>query len=94
MSINSERELCFFCGAKDTITIDEHYIFCKRCTALYTEMIVIERNCEHIGEDAIVAEREPWFRDLRKECRDNKAYILPNAGRCSICNSITIADGW
>lgn len=96
MNDEDETEVCFFCGSKNTVLFSEHYTFCKECTAIYSEMIVIEKHCKHIGETAVVAEREPWFRSLRQEIREKKlGYILEgNSGRCSVCQSITIADGW
>jgi hypothetical protein len=87
-------EECFFCGSQNTVPFNEHYTFCKNCTAIYTEMIVVETNCDHIKENSVIVDREPWFKKIRNKCKkEGKAYILKD-NRCSKCNAITIADGW
>ena len=97
-SFEMEEEVreCFFCKSREVISFKEHYTFCMECTAIYTECIVVESNCEHIKENAIIAEREPWFFDWRQNlCKKEIGYVVgDSSGRCSVCNAIAIADGW
>lgn len=87
-------EKCFFCGSNDTVEFNEHYVFCKDCTAIYTDMILQETECGCFinKSSAIVVERYPWFKDwfLRHK---NGVFVTPK-GKCAGCGKDVIADGW
>jgi len=85
-------EKCYFCGSEEIIPHNEHYVFCKNCTAIYTQCAVAEKNCEHITKDSVSVERPPWF----KKDRDSKAYIESFMGKtvCSVCGKEVIEGGW
>jgi hypothetical protein len=79
---------CALCGYIETVPFHEHYTFCPDCSAIYTQMIVQEKNCDHIKDDTVVVEREPWYKSTREET----IYIFEDA--CSVCKKKAIADGW
>jgi len=84
-------EKCKFCNS-EVITFDEHYTFCTSCSAIYTQMMVSETNCEHINENSLYVERAPWF----KAARNTIPYIKVEADKCScsVCGKQVMADGW
>lgn len=86
------EEKCYFCGSKDLIHHNEHYVFCKNCTAIYTETSVAETNCKHVVKHAVSAERQPWF----KSVRNDKPCIITIGGKsmCSVCGREVVEGGW
>ena len=85
-------EKCCFCDSDDIVWHNEHYVFCKSCTAIYTNGMLIEKNCNHITEDSVCVDRLPWFKELRKD----RPYIKEVNGEqvCSVCGKEVVADGW
>lgn len=85
-------ERCYFCNSKDIVHHNEHYIFCKDCTAIYTESSISETNCDHILKHAVIAERQPWF----KSVRDKMPCVITVDGKtvCSVCDKKVIEGGW
>lgn len=90
-------EPCYFCGNDNTVGFSEHYHFCPSCSAIYTFLIVHNKNCNHINDRTPVAIREPWF----ESARNGKKYIVDYNERadvptykCSICAKPVHADGW
>lgn len=87
-------EECYFCGQPNTVGFKEHYTFCPNCSAIYTFLIIQESHCDHIDPDKDIpcVERIPWYKSAR-----NKVYIIKDTNgdqRCSICDSVCMADGW
>ena len=82
-------EKCKFCGGTHVVSFDEHYVFCTHCTAIYTEMMVVEKHCDHIDKDSITAIRSPWFESARQKI----AYITED-WKCSVCGKTALSDGW
>lgn len=89
-----EPEECYFCGQPNTIGFQEHYTFCPNCAAIYTFSIIQESYCDHIDPDKNIpcVDRIPCY----KSDRDKVHIVEDDNGdqRCSICDSICIADGW
>ena len=85
-------EKCCFCGSDDIVWHNEHYTFCKNCTAIYTHSMLQKTNCSHITEDSVCVDRPPWFRNAR----ESVPYIkeTDNGQFCSVCGKKVIADGW
>lgn len=89
-------ELCMFCGNKDLVLFSEHYIFCKDCTAIYTEMELKKWQCGCFDEApryVPVVDRYPWFKDWTLNYKGGVPFINP-AGNCSMCGKPAEADGW
>lgn len=88
-------EKCLFCASEDLVEFNEHYIFCKDCTAIYTDMILRKRECNCFGEDdyAPVVDRYPWFKDWQLNYKGDGPFINPH-GKCSGCGKKAEADGW
>jgi hypothetical protein len=91
------NEPCYFCNEGQLIGFNEHYIFCSNCSAIYTNMIIHEKECDHVVKDRTpVAIREPWF----ESARNGRVYLTEAIGQpgithnCSICFGQVIADGW
>lgn len=82
---------CYFCGKEKTIRFHEHYTFCPDCSAIYTNLMIQETNCDHIKDGVVVATREPWYKKSRK------IPFIKEKGdiqECSVCGKRCIADGW
>lgn len=88
-------EKCFFCDSTDTVEFNEHYVFCKDCTAIYTDMILKSVECSCFGNNnyAPVIERYPWFVDWFLKYENDYPFVTPT-GKCSSCGEDVIADGW
>ena len=84
----SGKDVCVFCNSSDTVRFKEHYTFCSECSAIYTSMIIQKKNCDHITDNTVVVEHEPWY----KHIRDSKVYIID--GECSECGNAVVTDGW
>lgn len=82
---------CYFCGST-TVRFAEHWKFCPECAAIYTNMIIWEKNCKHIKDRTPVARSDCWFKNVR----DKKVYIKEVNGVyvCSKCGKPVEADGW
>ncbi len=84
---------CYFCNAKETILFNEHYRFCPECSAIYTNMLVLEIQCIHLNIRSPFVTRDCWYVKERRA----KAYIKPGhdgAQICSWCGTECYADGW
>ncbi len=88
----THNEKCVFCGSDDIVNTHEHWIFCKECTALYTNMMLQWAKCDHITEMSPFVERPPWY----KNYRDSIPYVIGNTEntRCSVCGAEVSMDGW
>lgn len=90
-------EECFFCGSKDIILFNEHYTFCKNCTAIYTIMSTGETVCEHFinKDEMVVVERLPWFEKFRNI---SEPYVFDTktayGSICSTCGKEVCDSGW
>ena len=83
---------CYFCGNEETILFHEHYTFCPNCSAIYTDLMIQESNCDHVKSGVPVALREPWYAKNR-----NVPFIKEDVlgfQKCSVCGKPCIADGW
>lgn len=82
---------CYFCNNEETVLFQEHYIFCPNCSAIYTDLMIQESNCDHIKNGVVVAIREPWYAKNR-----NVLFIKEknNEQECSVCGKPCVADGW
>jgi len=82
---------CYFCDNEETILFHEHYVFCPNCSAIYTDLMILESNCKHVENGVPVALREPWYTKNR-----NTPFIKEEGDmqKCSVCGKTCIADGW
>ena len=96
-------EPCYFCDGGQLIGFNEHYLFCLNCSAIYTNMIIHKKECDHVVENETpVAIREPWFESagITHNCSLCKAYLIESTDQpgithnCSLCWGQVIADGW
>ena len=87
------KEKCLFCKETDLVHFNEHYVFCKNCTAIYTNMMLTDVRCTCFvaSTAAIVVERVPWFKDWWLKYNSGK---FVHNGKCSKCGCDVIADGW
>ncbi|MGD9158304.1 MAG: hypothetical protein PVG39_07860 [Desulfobacteraceae bacterium] len=88
---------CYFCDSEDIVIANEHYTFCRNCMALYTFMIVHEKDCDHINQGCPLAMHEPVY----KSVREGKPYIAKERVEenrsetfCSKCCAYVYVDGW
>ena len=90
-SFAASCEKCYFCNNEETVLFNEHYTFCPNCSAIYTDLMIQESNCEHIKNGIPVAVREPWYKGSR-----NVPFIKEEGDmqKCSVCGKLCIADGW
>jgi len=89
-----DEEKCYFCGQPRTVRFSEHWIFCPNCSAMYTFMIIVESNCDHIKDNIPYVIKEPWYNKMKHEkpyahdTEDLKMQI------CSVCGKECVMDGW
>lgn len=93
MSYGTVKEQCPFCKYEETFVFAGHYTLCPNCSAIYTEMMVVE-GCEHHKDSALVVSREPWFTEIREKARVETPYVLEDRMLCSKCYKPVNADGW
>jgi hypothetical protein len=88
-----EEEPCPFCGSPTTWRYQEHYSTCSICEAEWTECIVLESNCSHIKEHAVVCDKLPR---LKTELLIEFPYVVEaeEQQKCSVCGKEVVADGW
>lgn len=85
-------EKCAFCNSEDTVTFGEHYTFCKECSSIYTQMMLLEKNCDHITDNSLYVLRLPWFKKLQNVTP--YIHVVDGNAVCSMCGESVLSDGW
>jgi len=81
-------ETCYFCGISGIVRFKEHYLFCPNCEAIYTNCILIEKNCKHITK-GIIPSKLPILCHIKPYVKETS-----DSQECSVCGAAVVADGW
>jgi hypothetical protein len=53
-----EKKKCYLCGNEGLVKFHEHYYFCPECACIYTYVMIIESNCDHLQENHFFRSRK------------------------------------
>jgi hypothetical protein len=88
------NEKCPFCDQKTVVNFNEHYYFCPACTAIYTFLMILEKECDHINHDTPCVDRKPIHGTETVYIYTIDGGIWDGQQVCSECGAHCIADGW
>ena len=88
-----EQKPCYFCDEKEQIRFGEHWLFCPKCAAIYTYMVVHRIGCGHINTTTPVVLNRCWLKNHRR-IKIYIKYMDAELQVCSKCGMHCEADGW